>query len=76
MMIPEYEDDDLDDGLTLAQHYTRMAQQLRDRLERDPPSDPTLRDRMAADVRRWQAWADHETAADHFAAGDGDRKLF
>jgi hypothetical protein len=39
-----------------------MAQQLRDRLQRDPPTDPRLRDRMAAD--------------DHFAAGDGDRKLF
>lgn len=60
----------------LEQYYARQADRIDAQLQHHPPTGPVLQERMRADAARWRAWASREAREDHWACGEGDRKLF
>lgn len=56
--------------------FAGQERAIRQRLERDPPTDPQLRAKLE---RQRDAWGRMKRAAEvthHFECGEGDRKLF
>lgn len=64
------------DDEPLERYYQQRAGDVRRRLAEDAPTDPRLLARLQRDLAAWERAIAAETVADHWASGEGDRKLF
>lgn len=74
----ELDPDETPDGddEPIATYYRERAEELFYQLELNPPTDPDLRRRLAAELDWWKREAAAATLEEHWAAGAGDRTLF
>lgn len=59
-----------------ATYFREQAAMRRHQLEHTPPTDPALIERMRRELVDWERKVAREELGDHWAAGEGDRKLF